>query len=217
MYDADFEVRHNLLFYKGKVVAEFRAPDAFVAPSHIFAAQDALTDAIEKVQEIERRIPYEDESDEDDDPHVTLGISGRTENVAPDADTPLGGNPVPPPPGLGINPAPLLPEYDTTKGGVKYDKDKLRYDLVPWDAMDEVVEILTYGAAKYADRNWEKGMGWGRLIGAAFRHVTKFAMGEDNDPETNKSHLAHAMCCLLFLLAYVLRKIGTDDRPKGVM
>jgi hypothetical protein len=39
--------------------------------------------------------------------------------------------------------------------------------------------------------------------------------GEDNDPETGLSHLAHAMCCVMFLLSYHLRKVGTDDRPIG--
>ena len=107
-------------------------------------------------------------------------------------------------------PVPPLPDG----GGRKHDDDKLRYDLVPWDAMDEVTAVLTFGAIKYADRNWERGMNWGRLIGAAFRHVTKWAMGEKLDPETGKSHLAHAICCLLFLLAYEIRGIGHDDRPR---
>jgi len=98
--------------------------------------------------------------------------------------------------------------------GYKDDAEKLRYDLVPWDAVDEIVKVLTFGAGKYDDRNWESGMDWSRLIAAGFRHFTAWAKGESRDPETGLSHLAHLGCCILFLLAYEKRKVGTDDRPR---
>jgi hypothetical protein len=63
------------------------------------------------------------------------------------------------------------------------------------------------------ERNWEKGMEYGRLIRATIGHVTDWAMRRDVDSETGLSHLAHAGCCILFLLAYVLRNIGKDNRP----
>jgi hypothetical protein len=101
--------------------------------------------------------------------------------------------------------------------GYKDDVGKLRYDLVPWDAMDEVVAVLNFGAIKYAPRNWEAGMDWGRLSGAVHRHMSKWEMailrGESGiDPETNRSHLAGAICSGLFLLSHELRGIGTDTR-----
>ena len=99
--------------------------------------------------------------------------------------------------------------------GTKDDKQKLPYHLVPWDAVDEVVDVLRIGAAKYAERNWEKGMDWSRMFSAACRHLKAFWLGEDCDPETGKSHLAHAACCALMLLAYYLRQKGTDDRPSN--
>jgi len=48
----------------------------------------------------------------------------------------------------------------------------------------------------------------------AFRHMYAFADGEDMDKETGLSHLAHARCCMAFLLEYQGVKIGTDDRFK---
>ena len=95
---------------------------------------------------------------------------------------------------------------------IKHDNDKPRYDLLPWDALDEVAQVLAYGSKKYTDRNWEKGFTWGRLVASSFRHLAAFARGEDDDPETGFSHLAHAACCVLFLLAHVKRGIGKDDR-----
>lgn len=97
-------------------------------------------------------------------------------------------------------------------GGVKHDGDKPRYDLVPPDALDEIVKVLTFGAAKYEDRNWEKGVRWGRYFGACMRHLWAYWRGEETDPDSGLSHLAHAGCCVFFLLAYELRGIGVDDR-----
>jgi hypothetical protein len=52
------------------------------------------------------------------------------------------------------------------------------------------------------------------LFRATIEHMTSWWMGEDLDPETRFSHLAHAGCCILFLIAYEIRGIGNDDRPK---
>jgi hypothetical protein len=106
------------------------------------------------------------------------------------------------------------PNQGTTPKGVKHDTGKLPYELLPWDAVEEVVKVLQFGAQKYAARNWEKGMSWSRIFGAIQRHgVAMFQRGENKDPETQLLHTAHLACEALFLLAYQLRKVGTDDRP----
>lgn len=87
--------------------------------------------------------------------------------------------------------------------GVKFDYDKPQWSLMPWKALSQVVDVLTYGAKKYAPDNWKKvPNARQRYIDAGFRHLTAYASGEKNDSETGLSHLAHAMCCLLFLLAF---------------
>jgi hypothetical protein len=92
--------------------------------------------------------------------------------------------------------------------GVKFDNDKPQWSLLPFKALKEVVDVLTYGAKKYAPDNWKKvPNAKQRYIDAGFRHFTAYAAGEKLDPETGKSHLAHAMCCLLYLLAF---EIGED-------
>uniref|UniRef100_UPI001E4FF338 dATP/dGTP diphosphohydrolase domain-containing protein n=1 Tax=Acetomicrobium sp. S15 = DSM 107314 TaxID=2529858 RepID=UPI001E4FF338 len=40
----------------------------------------------------------------------------------------------------------------------------LRYDLIPSDALRELAKVYTVGAEKYGERNWEKGMSWGRAL-----------------------------------------------------
>ena len=88
------------------------------------------------------------------------------------------------------------------KEGVKYDGDKIRWSLLPLGAVREVVEVLEYGAHKYAPDNWRKVPNKeARYWDAAMRHIVEWKIGNSLDSETNKSHLAHAACCLLYLLA----------------
>lgn len=99
--------------------------------------------------------------------------------------------------------------------GRKDDTGKLPYDLIAPEFLAGTAEILAFGAAKYAPRNWEKGMAWSRPFSALMRHMWAWWAGEKLDPETGKSHLWHACCCLMFLVAYEQRSTGTDDRPNS--
>lgn len=107
---------------------------------------------------------------------------------------------------------------ETKDGGKKFDQNKPRWELLPLDAVRGVVEVLTDGAKKYSDRNWELGIAYGRVFGALQRHLTAWWQGENNDPESGRSHLDHAACELMFLSAYVKRGMITiDDRPSTVL
>lgn len=103
---------------------------------------------------------------------------------------------------------------DLEKAGIKHDQGKPRYDLLPPELDRAVATILAYGANKYAARNWEKGMDWGRVYSALNRHLDAFWGGEDMDQESGYSHLWHAGCNLAFLIAFEARGVGNDDRPK---
>lgn len=96
--------------------------------------------------------------------------------------------------------------------GIKYDVGKLRYDLLPADGLEELVKVYTAGAVKYADRNWELGMSWSRILGSLMRHTWKFWRGETHDPETGCHHMAMACWNAMALCVYSLRNVGTDDR-----
>lgn len=99
--------------------------------------------------------------------------------------------------------------------GKKNDANKPMWQLLPFDALDSVVRVFTSGAEKYGDRNWENGINYSRVIGAVLRHISAWAQGNRVDEETGESHLAHAACGILFLLAYELRGQGAfDDLPK---
>lgn len=93
--------------------------------------------------------------------------------------------------------------------GAKHDAAKARWDLLPIAALDSVVRVLTFGAAKYGDDNWRSvEHPRRRYYAAAMRHVAAWWSGETNDPESGEHHLAHAACCLLFVLEIELPETG---------
>lgn len=97
----------------------------------------------------------------------------------------------------------------------KFDDDKDPWHLLPWEALEDVVAVFKGGAKKYGDRNWEDpGLSYHRLFRAAMGHLVSWWLGRDPDPEFGKSHLAHAVCCCLFLMTYDKTGKGTDNRPK---
>ena len=99
---------------------------------------------------------------------------------------------------------------------MKYDGEKVRLDLLPADPIIDVGKVLTYGAKKYSERNWEKGLAWSRCYGAALRHLLAWHKGETTDPETGLNHLAHAACEILFLLEFSRTHPELDDRPSSL-
>jgi hypothetical protein len=100
----------------------------------------------------------------------------------------------------------------TNSGGLKYDSGKPPLSLIDRHALEAIGQVLAFGAQKYAAHNWRKGIVYSRLIDAALRHLYAFADGEDNDPESGLSHVAHAGCCVIFLLGLMHAKPEMDDR-----
>ena len=94
--------------------------------------------------------------------------------------------------------------------GVKYDTGKLRWSLVPWEAMTVVVWVLQHGAEKYGDDNWKRvDNAKTRYWDALMRHAVLYQQGEKIDPDTGLSHMASIASNALFLLWFEL-KGGTD-------
>ena len=96
-----------------------------------------------------------------------------------------------------------------------FDEGKPRWDLFFDFDLGPVVDVCTYGAHKYDDKNWLKGMKWSKVFGSLLRHLVKFWWYQVwEDDESKLPHLAHASWCVLALLTYASRGIGEDDRPQ---
>ena len=97
--------------------------------------------------------------------------------------------------------------------GLRYNSGKKRYDLVHQWAHEQMVNVLTKGAIKYEERNWERGMAWSNVLASLERHLAAIKKGEDYDPETGELHAAHIACNAHFLTAYYKIYPQGDDRP----
>ena len=89
---------------------------------------------------------------------------------------------------------------DTETDGRKFDGGKPQYGLLPPMALKATVDVLTFGAEKYDPDNWQVvPEAKRRYFDALQRHVWAWKEGESFDPESGLHHLAHAMCCMMFL------------------
>ena len=85
-------------------------------------------------------------------------------------------------------------------GGRKFDGGKPQYGLLPPMALRATVDVLTFGAEKYEPDNWKfVPDSKRRYFDALQRHLWQWKEGEQTDQESGLPHLAHAMCCLMFL------------------
>ena len=85
--------------------------------------------------------------------------------------------------------------------GAKNDKDKPDWTLFPLKTLDSTIRVLMSGAKTYSKDNWKRvPNGRDRYFAALLRHLSSWQDGELIDKDTNESHLAHAMCCLTFLI-----------------
>lgn len=98
-----------------------------------------------------------------------------------------------------FKPPGLLP--DIKMPGLKYDTGKLRWDLLPLKLIRKIVDVLTFGSIKYEDNSWQ-GLAdaENRYYAAMMRHLDAWRSGELIDPESGRTHLAHAACNIIFLL-----------------
>lgn len=97
-------------------------------------------------------------------------------------------------------------------GGKRFNKGKLRVDLVPTELITQAAEVFGFGAEKYGDKNWERGMSWTTVYACMLRHIIAWKNKEDNDPESGLSHLGHVACNLAMLLEYAKTYKEGDDR-----
>lgn len=94
-----------------------------------------------------------------------------------------------------------------TEPGIKHDANKPAWDLLPMREVEEVVRVLTHGRDKYSADNWKRiPDAPRRYYAAAMRHLAAWhanyedGLGAINDPESGRSHLAHAISNLFFLM-----------------
>lgn len=115
-----------------------------------------------------------------------------------------------------IGPTDKIPAGAAGSVAMKFDSGKTDWSLMPFEAIEEINKVLDFGAKKYAAHNWRTGTGfkYTRVLSSLLRHTFAWARGEDLDPESGLSHLAHMGCNVVFLIYYNKYKAryNNDDR-----
>ena len=94
----------------------------------------------------------------------------------------------------------------------RFDEGKVRHDLIPAWAIEELAKVYTYGCQKYDDNNWWKGMKWSKVMGPLERHYNKWKRGKIIDEESGCLHLAMVAWQAIALMSYQKNNLGVDNR-----
>ena len=96
---------------------------------------------------------------------------------------------------------------------LRFNENKLRYDLLEPFAIQELVKVFSEGSKKYEDNNWlNGGMAYSKMLASLKRHIATFELGEDFDKETGCHHMAHAAWTALGIVSYSKYFPNNDDR-----
>ncbi len=94
----------------------------------------------------------------------------------------------------------------------RYNKGKIKWSLVDFESLEDMVRVLEFGAKKYAPNNWKKGLHTTEIIDSLLRHLFAYQRGEENDQESGISHIGHVLCNAMFLAHMMKFKPEMDDR-----
>lgn len=111
----------------------------------------------------------------------------------------------------------------------RYNKDKIRYELIPTGPLKALADVYTRGAKKYTifnedgsikddgANNWRNGQDWMDAIASVERHIQAWKAGEDIDPDLGTRHLANAAWGLFALMEFEKTHPQLDSRPHSYL
>ena len=83
----------------------------------------------------------------------------------------------------------------------EYDEGKRDYTLLPINELEQVLDVLEFGAIKYSPNAWQSvNNGLERYKKAMLRHMMSYLKGEKIDSESGLSHLSHLATNILFIM-----------------
>jgi hypothetical protein len=101
-------------------------------------------------------------------------------------------------------------EIEKSEKGLRFNTGKLRWGLVVFKALEPMVKVLMFGAAKYTDNNWKKGLPPREVLECMQRHLAALLDGEVNDPESGLPHIGHVQCNAMFY-SYFTEVVGGKE------
>jgi len=89
----------------------------------------------------------------------------------------------------------------------RFNVGKIKWTLVHFKSIECMVEVLMFGAKKYAPDNWKIGLNLKEIEDSMQRHLASLIDGEIRDPESGLYHIGHIMCnCMFWMYHYTKNK-----------
>ena len=112
-------------------------------------------------------------------------------------------------------PSIMMSGYPDDNPKTAFGEAKVKLSDTPTIGIQQMGRVFTGGAAKYGRFNWrEHQVSSTVYYDAAQRHLMAWFNGEDFDPESGQSHLAHVMACCNIILDAEKHKKLNDNRLK---
>ena len=89
---------------------------------------------------------------------------------------------------------------------LRFNAGKRKWSLVHYKSLEPMVEVLEFGALKYAPKNWQKPMELDEILDSMQRHLAALMDGEELDPESGLPHIGHLMCNGMFYSYHAARR-----------
>ena len=96
----------------------------------------------------------------------------------------------------------------------RFNTGKPEWSLVDYKALEPMVRVLEMGKKKYSANNWKRGLPTTEICESLLRHLYAYMGGEDTDPESGLSHIAHVQCNAMFLQHMMQNKQEEFDNRK---
>lgn len=90
-------------------------------------------------------------------------------------------------------------------------KQKIRYDLLPVNGINEVNKVLTEKLKKYNKNEWKYGLPWSEVLSSLKKHLNDFELGEDFD-KNKLLNMAHVAMNALIICDFYRSFPQGDDR-----
>lgn len=104
----------------------------------------------------------------------------------------------------------LLEKIDSEKA-MRFNEGKRKWSYVDFKSLEPMVQVLEFGALKYAPFNWKKPMDKMEILESLQRHLIALFAGEEVDPESGLPHIGHLMCNAMFYSYHTQKKDGRID------
>jgi hypothetical protein len=103
-------------------------------------------------------------------------------------------------------------EIEQSNIGIRFNTNKLRWSLVHYKSLEPMVKVLMFGAEKYDDHNWKKGLKKDEILESLQRHLAALMDGETCDIESKLPHIGHILCNAMFYSYFT--ELPNNDKNK---